>query len=113
MKQIHQQSSHYHHQRYNHNPLNQPSAIKTYYEMTVMSKRSLISESVMTIQISVHVTGEEPNNTSYAWSLRSHVRQPSVKSLLGQNQSPALRVNLGSQRSSGTAIILGYLILHP
>jgi hypothetical protein len=50
-----------------------------------MSKRPLVSESVMTIQISVHPAGEEPDNMSYAQPLESHVRQPSTKSILGQN----------------------------
>jgi hypothetical protein len=34
---------------------------KTYYEMTAMSKWSLISESVVGIQTGVHPAGEEPN----------------------------------------------------
>jgi hypothetical protein len=49
-----------------------------------MSKWPLISESVMAIRIVIHYEGEEPDNTSYMWPLRSHVRQPSAKSLLGQ-----------------------------
>jgi hypothetical protein len=40
-------------------------------------------------RISIHPTVKEPGNTSYVWPLRSHVRQPSVKSLLGQNRAPA------------------------
>jgi hypothetical protein len=39
------------HQQYN----------KTYYEMTAMSKRSLISESITMIQIDIHSVGEEPD----------------------------------------------------
>jgi hypothetical protein len=41
--------------------------------MTTTSKQSLISKSVMVIQISVHPAGEELDNTTYAWPLRSHV----------------------------------------
>jgi hypothetical protein len=52
-------------------------------------KRSLISESVMAIRIDVHPTGKNLTNTSYAWPLGSHVRQPSVKSLLIRNWAPA------------------------
>jgi hypothetical protein len=32
---------------------------QTYYEMTAMDKRSLISESVVVIPIDIHPTGEE------------------------------------------------------
>jgi hypothetical protein len=53
----------YNHDNRNHNPLNYPSTIKTYYKMTAMSKRPLIFESVVVIQIGVHPAGEEPNNT--------------------------------------------------
>jgi hypothetical protein len=31
-------------------------------------------------------------NASYMWPFRSHVRQPSAKSLLGRNRAPALRM---------------------
>jgi hypothetical protein len=57
--------------------------------MTTMSKRSLISKSVAVIRIVVHPVREEPDNTSYVRPIRSDVRQPSVKSLLGQNQASA------------------------
>jgi hypothetical protein len=41
---------------------NHPSKhIKTYYEVTAMSKRPLLSESVVAIQIGIHPTEEEPN----------------------------------------------------
>jgi hypothetical protein len=43
----------------------------------------------MAIQIGVHPTEEEPNNISYVRPLGSHVRQPSVKSLLSQNRALA------------------------
>jgi hypothetical protein len=55
---------------------------KTYYEMTTMSKRLLISESVTAIRIGVHPAEEELDNTSYAWPHGSHVRQSSAKPLL-------------------------------
>jgi hypothetical protein len=58
--------------------------------MIATSKRSLISESVATIQIDVHtLQGKNLTNTLYVWPLGSHVRQPSAKFLLGQNQVPA------------------------
>jgi hypothetical protein len=50
-------------------------------------KRPLISESVAMIQISVHPTG---TNMPYVWPLRSHVQQPSKKSLLSQTWALAL-----------------------
>jgi hypothetical protein len=56
--------------------------------MTAMSKQPLISESVAVIRIDVHPIGEEPHNMSYARPLGSHVRQPSAKTLLGQNRAP-------------------------
>jgi hypothetical protein len=55
-----------------------------------MSKRSLISESVTVIRIGVHPAGKEPDNTSYMWPHGSHIRQPFVNSLLGQNQVSVL-----------------------
>jgi hypothetical protein len=62
----------------------------------------------------VHPAGEEPDNTSYAWPLGSHVWQPSVKSLLSQNRALAPGIiNLCSQRSSSPVVILGCLILPP
>jgi hypothetical protein len=61
----------------------------TYYEMTATSKRSLIFESVVTIRIGVHLQGKNLTNTSYMWLLRSHVRQPSMKSLLSWNRVSA------------------------
>jgi hypothetical protein len=66
-------------------PLNKPSTTNAYYEMAAMSKRLLISDSVTMIQIIIHPIGEEPDNMSYVWPLGSHIRQPPVKSLLGQN----------------------------
>jgi hypothetical protein len=62
---------------------------KTYYGMTATSKRSLISESIVAIQISVHHVGEEPNQHVVCMAHMSHVRQPFTKSLLGQNRAPA------------------------
>jgi hypothetical protein len=65
---------------HNHKPLSRPPPIKTYYEMTAMSKGSLVSESVTMIQISVQHIGEEPDNMLYAWPMGltydSHLRSP-------------------------------------
>jgi hypothetical protein len=60
--------------------------------MTTMSKQTLISESVAVIRVDIHPIGKEPNNTSYVWSLRSHVRQPYAKSLLSRNWPPTHRM---------------------
>jgi hypothetical protein len=60
--------------------------------MTTMSRQVLKSESVTMIRIGVHLAGEEHDNTSYVRPLGSHIRQPSVKSLLGWNQAPAPRM---------------------
>jgi hypothetical protein len=51
-----------------------------------MSKRPLMSVAV--IRISVHPAWEKPNNTMYTRSRGLHIQQPSVKSLLGRNQTP-------------------------
>jgi hypothetical protein len=46
---------------------------KTYYGMTSTSKRSLISESIVAIQISVHHVGEEPDQHVVCMAHMSHV----------------------------------------
>jgi hypothetical protein len=60
---------------------------KTCYEMTATSKLSLLSESVMVIQIGVHPAGEEPNqHVIHVASRVSHttnIREVSTKLNLG------------------------------
>jgi hypothetical protein len=57
--------------------------------MTTTSKRSLISESVATIQIGVHPIGPKHENTLHAWSRGLHMQQPFARSLLDQNWASA------------------------
>jgi hypothetical protein len=56
--------------------------------MTTTSKRSLIYESVVAIQIGVHPAGEKLDNTLYVRPLGPHVQLLSTKPLLGQNWAP-------------------------
>jgi hypothetical protein len=53
-------------------------------------KSSLIYESVMEIQINIHLTREQPDNMTYALPLGPYVRLPLAKSLRGQNRSSTL-----------------------
>jgi hypothetical protein len=57
--------------------------------MIATDKQPLISESVVVTRIDIHPTGEEPDNMLYVQLPESHVQQPSMKSPLGQNRSPA------------------------
>jgi hypothetical protein len=59
----------------------------TYYEVTQRDKRSLISESVLSIRINVHSTGENLTHTAYAHSRAGHIWQPFTKLQQGQNCS--------------------------
>jgi hypothetical protein len=44
-------------------------------------KSSLITESVTDIRINIHLVKENPDNTTYAWSLGPYVWLPLAKSL--------------------------------
>jgi hypothetical protein len=79
--------------------------------MTATDKRPLIFESVMVTRIDIYSTGEEPDNMSCVRLPKSHVQQPSMKSLLSRNWSPAPRMKSWLPVIPSTAIILGCLIL--
>jgi hypothetical protein len=79
--------------------------------MTAIEKQQLIFKSVAMTRIDIHYTGEEPDNTSCVRLPESHVQQPSVKSLLGQNRFPAPRMKSWLPSISGPVIILDCLIL--
>jgi hypothetical protein len=77
-------------------------------------KSSLISESLIEIQINIHLVRVKPNNMTYARSLGPYVRLTFAKSLQGQNCSSTLGMKSWFHSNRPTiAVVLGFLILPP
>jgi hypothetical protein len=81
--------------------------------MIVIDKQPLISESVAVTRIDILHTRKNLTNMSCVRLPKSHVEQPSVKSLLSRNRAPAPGMKSWLPVMPGSAIVLGCLILPP
>jgi hypothetical protein len=61
-----------------------PKYNKTYYEMTAMTSGHSYLRVSQQFELVYTLQGKNLTNTSYTWSLRSHVRQLFAMSLLSQ-----------------------------